>query len=91
MFKVILIPTDGSELSERAIKQGDDLARALGATVVGLSVTMPFHVFAVDPTMVTDTAEKYEHDVRAIAKKSLAVIEAAAKQAVIICFSLCRF
>lgn len=85
MFKTILIPTDGSELSGRAIRQGVDLAKGLGATVVGLTVTMPFRVFALEPTMVTDTAEKYEHDMRAFAKKNLSIVEAAAKQAGVPC------
>ena len=79
MFKGILIPTDGSELSERAIKQGVSLAKALGATVIGLTVTKPFHVFAVDPIMVTDTAHKYEDDLRILTKRYLSVLEAAAK------------
>lgn len=33
MFKHILLPIDGSEASARAIEQGADLARALGAEV----------------------------------------------------------
>jgi nucleotide-binding universal stress UspA family protein len=35
MFKHILIPTDGSELSQKAIKGGIELAKALGAKVTG--------------------------------------------------------
>ena len=31
MFKHILLPTDGSELSERAVAAGVDLAKAVGA------------------------------------------------------------
>ena len=90
MFKVILIPTDGSELSERAIRQGVELAKALGATVVGLTVTIPFHLFAVDPIMVTCTAEKYEHDMQILTKKYLSAIEAVAKQAEVPCLTLTR-
>jgi nucleotide-binding universal stress UspA family protein len=90
MFKGILIPTDGSELSERAIKQGVSLAKALGATVVGLTVTEPFHVFAMEPMMVTDTAEKYEEDLRILTKKYLSVVEAVAKQAGVPCRTLTR-
>ena len=36
MYKHILIPTDGSELSRRAVGAGVKLARALGARVTGL-------------------------------------------------------
>ena len=38
MFKHMLLPTDGSELSESAIKTGVHLAKALGAKVTGLTV-----------------------------------------------------
>lgn len=38
MFKRILIPTDGSELSDRAARQGITLARSLGAEIVGIVV-----------------------------------------------------
>ena len=35
MFKRILIPTDGSELSEKAVKVGIDFAKSIGAKVIG--------------------------------------------------------
>ena len=35
MFKHILIPTDGSELSEKAVKAGIDFAKSIGAKVTG--------------------------------------------------------
>ncbi len=38
MYKNILIPTDGSRLSERTIKAGVELAQAVGAKVTGLFV-----------------------------------------------------
>ena len=41
MYKHILIPTDGSKLSERAVKAGVSLAAALGARVTGLFVAPP--------------------------------------------------
>jgi nucleotide-binding universal stress UspA family protein len=55
MFKHILIPTDGSDLSNKAIRYGMALAKASNAKVTGITVTIPFHVFAVEPDMVTDT------------------------------------
>jgi nucleotide-binding universal stress UspA family protein len=36
MFKHILLPTDGSELSERALQTGIELAKTIGAKVTGL-------------------------------------------------------
>ena len=48
MYKHILIPTDGSVLSERAIDHGVKLAKALGAHVTAVTVTAPFHVSAFE-------------------------------------------
>jgi len=59
MYKHILIPTDGSELSEMALREGIALAKALGARVTVVTVTTPFHVFSASPSMVTDTLEQY--------------------------------
>jgi len=38
MFKHILLPTDGSELSAAAIQQGIRFAKSIGAKVTGLCV-----------------------------------------------------
>ena len=38
MYKNILIPTDGSKLSQHTIKAGVELAKAVGANVTGLFV-----------------------------------------------------
>jgi nucleotide-binding universal stress UspA family protein len=42
MFKRILIPTDGSELSDKAIVAAVDLARTLKASVVGMTTLEPY-------------------------------------------------
>ena len=39
MYKKILIPTDGSELANKGVAHGLDLAKAVGASVVLVSVT----------------------------------------------------
>ena len=57
MYKHILIPTDGSELSRKAIEHGIALAKSINAKVTAVTVTAPFHVFAVEPGMVTGTPE----------------------------------
>jgi nucleotide-binding universal stress UspA family protein len=59
MYKHILIPTDGSELSQNAIAHGAALAKSINAKVTILTVSTPFHTFAVEPEMVTDTPEQY--------------------------------
>ena len=39
MYKKILIPTDGSELADKGVAHGLDLAKAVGASAVLVSVT----------------------------------------------------
>ncbi len=41
MFKKILIATDGSDRSERAIRLGLDLARTTGAKITAVLATWP--------------------------------------------------
>jgi nucleotide-binding universal stress UspA family protein len=72
MYRHILIPTDGSALSEQAIRQGVSLARTFGAGVTALTVSPTFHNFALDPARVTATPERYEQDCQARAEKYLA-------------------
>jgi nucleotide-binding universal stress UspA family protein len=42
MFKRILVPTDGSDLSNKAIAAAVDLAKTLKATVVGMTTLEPY-------------------------------------------------
>jgi len=71
MHRHILIPTDGSALSQAAVEYGIALAKSVGAKVTVLTVSTPFHIFAVEPEMVTDTAEQYAKQAAAYAKKYL--------------------
>jgi nucleotide-binding universal stress UspA family protein len=78
MHRHILIPTDGSELSQDAVEYGVALAKSVSAKVTVLTVSTPFHVFAVEPGMVTDTAEQYAKHVVALAAKYLKAAKEAA-------------
>ena len=50
MFKHILLPTDGSELSAAAVQQGIRFAKSIGAKVTGLTRDAPAaHVFLHRP------------------------------------------
>ena len=72
MYRHILIPTDGSALSDQAIRQGVSLARTFGAGVTALTVSPTFHNFSLDPALLTATPERYEQDCQARAEKHLA-------------------
>jgi nucleotide-binding universal stress UspA family protein len=88
MYKQILIPTDGSDLSRKAIEQGVALAKSIGASVVGITVSPSFHTFAIDPVMVTETPEQYQKNCEARAEQHLGVIRDAAKAARVPCQSV---
>jgi nucleotide-binding universal stress UspA family protein len=65
MFKHILIPTDGSELSESAIIRGMRLAREAHAKVTALYAMPEYQVLAYDAGMMGDTRELFETQTRA--------------------------
>jgi nucleotide-binding universal stress UspA family protein len=85
MYKRILIPTDGSPLSAMAIEKGIGLAKATGAKVVGMTVSVPFHIFALDPMMVSDTRETYKKNCEEVAAKCLSAVKTAASAAGVPC------
>jgi nucleotide-binding universal stress UspA family protein len=85
MFKHILIPTDGSDLSKMAVTQGVTLAKEINARITGLTVTMPFHFFALDGLQISDTAEQYAQDSKALAQRNLQMIREAANAAGVEC------
>jgi nucleotide-binding universal stress UspA family protein len=85
MFKHLLLPTDGSKLSEAAIHKGIEFAKDSHAKVTGFCVTPDFHVFTYRKEMLEDTLEHYEQDSRAHAQQYLRVIEDEAKEAGVAC------
>ncbi len=65
MYKKILMPTDGSTLSQKAIKHGVSLARTLNAGITFVAVTAPFHSVSGEPQMVAnmpDSSKDFVHD-----------------------------
>ena len=85
MFKHILLPTDGSALSELAIRRGIEFAKDINAQVTGFCAQPEFHVFTYKTEMLEDTRDQYAKDSRACAAENLAVIENAAKKAGVQC------
>jgi nucleotide-binding universal stress UspA family protein len=74
MYKHILIPTDGSELSLKAIQEGVKFAKEIGAEVTGFIATPKFHLVSLNPTMVTDTSDQFRKDSDEIAARALETI-----------------
>ena len=85
MFKHILLPTDGSELSEAAIRKGVQFAKSIGARVTGFYAVPEFHVFTYQTEMLEDTKEQFVQDSRARAEQYLATIAKAAQEAGVAC------
>jgi nucleotide-binding universal stress UspA family protein len=85
MFKTILMPTDGSALSENAVKQSLQFAKSINAKVIGFHAIEPYHVLAIGVEMVSDTREVYERDAKLRAAAYLAKIEDMARSAGVNC------
>lgn len=80
MFKKILLPTDGSELSDKAIGGAMQMAAKLGASVVGVTVVEPYSYSTLSEYR-PETFDDYEARMKAIAVERLEKVEAAAKAA----------
>lgn len=85
MYKRILLPTDGSEASRRAIQSGIAFARSIGAELVALTVTPPFHTFTFDSDMIEQTPKEYAQASEASARRLLDEVLAAARDAGVSC------
>jgi nucleotide-binding universal stress UspA family protein len=79
MFQHILIPTDGSALSERAVENGMRFAMEAGARVTVITVVEPFHVLSTDAKQLADTRLKYREHTKAEAARYLTEAERKAK------------
>lgn len=73
-FRHILIPTDGSDRSARAIEQGMQLAQQLAARITGVHAIGPFTTFAGSAELLAMTPTAYEAWSRRQATKILDVI-----------------
>ena len=81
MFKHILLPTDGSKLSEKAVRQSVRMAKALNAKITALHVVPKFHTFGFQPEMIEPTRSEYEQESTARAQEFLAFAGKVAKAA----------
>ena len=91
MFKNILIPTDGSEQSQRAVRTGVELAKLHGSRITGIHVIPDYHLLiayegAFDPV----TEERIEEEAKARADSYLGQVREAANAAGVQCTTLCE-
>jgi nucleotide-binding universal stress UspA family protein len=81
MYKCILLPTDGTEFCERAIRHGIGLAKLLHAKVVGVTVTQPLHSAMPRSLIPKNLAGIIHAETVKLADERLAVIEGVAREA----------
>jgi len=80
MISKILVPTDGSELSVKAIRGAVELAKRLGAKVVGMTAIEPYSYSSISEYR-PESFEAFETRTEAIAKERLSQVESIAKAA----------
>ena len=85
MFKHILIPTDGSDLSRKAVLYGVRLAKESGAKVTALTIAEPYRVASMDAVLVAITEDEYEEESRRMSEKPLDQVKMAAEAANVPC------
>ena len=88
MYKHLLLPTDGSLLSEDAIQRGMRFAREAGAKVTGLHVLPAFQILTYRADMLEDTRATFEKNAHAHAEKTLAFVRSVAHQEGVACETL---
>lgn len=59
MFNQILLPTDGSRFSEKAVETGLSLAKTIGAQVTTFTASLPFNVLTTDAMSLSNTKDTY--------------------------------
>ena len=85
MFRHILIPTDGSDLSRKAVTYGVQLAKESGARVTALTLTEPYRVASMDAVLVSVGEDEYEEESARISEQALEQVSLAADAAGVKC------
>ena len=87
MFRNILVPTDGSELSRKAIKQAVQFAKEQKARVTGIHVVPPYEPDVREEFSVRNfvSPQEYANRCGILARKHLKVLESAAAAAGVRC------
>ena len=69
MFKRILVPTDGSQITSKAVSTAVELAKSLGARLFVLSVKEPFPYSAISEMQPAPPQEFFDAQERLAAKR----------------------
>jgi nucleotide-binding universal stress UspA family protein len=77
MYQRILVPTDGSEISNKAVQTAAALARLSGAAMMALSVKEPFPYSAISEMQPVPPQEFYDAQERIAAERVKNAVAAA--------------
>jgi nucleotide-binding universal stress UspA family protein len=81
MFKHILVPTDGSDLADKAAMQAIEVAKSLGSKLTFLRVMAPPAPIVIEGVVVAYPAEELRAQMKERIATHLAGLDAAAKAA----------
>lgn len=85
MFKTILVPTDGSPLSDKAISAAIEFSKLAGGKIVALSVAEPYPFSPLHESASVIEATNYDEQMRARAQQIVDKVAELAKAANISC------
>jgi nucleotide-binding universal stress UspA family protein len=77
MYKRILFPTDGSDITAKALQQAIDLARMAGATLAVLAVKDPFPYSAISEMQALPPQDFLDSQERVAAARAKACVDSA--------------
>ena len=80
MYQHLLLPTDGSPLSEKSVRHGLRLAQMLGAQVTGFYAIPQFRAFAYAGAIIEDTQAIFEGQAQLQADAALEFVRTAAAE-----------
>lgn len=75
MFQRILVPTDGSDITAKAVNTAIALAKSLGAKIYTISVKEPFPYSAISEMQPTPPQEFFDAQERIAAKRVQTVVD----------------
>ena len=88
MYRHILVSTDGSKLSTKAVRTAARLAKALGARITGVYVTAPYAALVYGEAVAYApplSEQRYKELTSREARKALAAVEIEAQTAGVAC------
>lgn len=81
MFDLILVPTDGSALADKAINSAIEFARTHRSKIIGLSVAEPYPYSPLGESAFLPDTEPYDREMRERARQNVEKIAVAADRA----------